>query len=36
MASDTERGALFRPIVPHQHNRVTYAELFSTWCSFSR
>jgi low temperature requirement protein LtrA len=27
MASDTERGALFRPIVPHQHSRVTYAEL---------
>ena len=24
---DTERGALFRPIVPHQHSRVTYAEL---------
>ncbi len=22
------RGALFRPIVPHQHSRVTYAELF--------
>ena len=27
MALDTERGALFRPIVPHQHSRVTYAEL---------
>jgi low temperature requirement protein LtrA len=27
MGSDTERGALFRPIVPHQHSRVTYAEL---------
>ena len=23
-----ERGALFRPILPDQHNRVTYAELF--------
>jgi low temperature requirement protein LtrA len=23
-----ERGALFRPILPHQHSRVTYAELF--------
>ncbi len=28
MAGDDERGALFRPIVPNQHNRVTYAELF--------
>ncbi len=28
MAGDTERGALFRPIAPHQHSRVTYAELF--------
>jgi low temperature requirement protein LtrA len=28
MASDTERGALFRQFVPHQHSRVTYAELF--------
>src|ERR1700751_5061588 len=28
MASDTERGALYRPIVPNQHSRVTYAELF--------
>ena len=27
MALDTERGALFRPIMPHQHSRVTYAEL---------
>ena len=27
MASDTERGALFRPIQPKQHSRVTYAEL---------
>ena len=27
MTWDTERGALFRPIVPNQHNRVTYAEL---------
>src|ERR1700730_14921925 len=28
MAVDNERGALFRPIVPNQHARVTYAELF--------
>ncbi len=28
MAEDRERGALFRPLVPNQHNRVTYAELF--------
>jgi low temperature requirement protein LtrA len=28
MAQDNERGALYRPIVPHQHSRVTYAELF--------
>ncbi len=28
MAADSERGALFRPIVPNQHSRVTYAELF--------
>src|SRR5712675_1788354 len=28
MAADTARGALFRPIVPHQRSRVTYAELF--------
>jgi len=28
MAGDNERGALFRPIVPNQHSRVTYAELF--------
>jgi low temperature requirement protein LtrA len=27
MPLDTERGPLFRPIVPHQHSRVTYAEL---------
>src|ERR1700743_1913308 len=27
MPWDTERGALFRQIVPHQHSRVTYAEL---------
>ena len=27
MAWDHERGALFRPIVPHEHSRVTYAEL---------
>ena len=27
MVWDTERGPLFRPIVPHQHSRVTYAEL---------
>jgi low temperature requirement protein LtrA len=27
MAWDTERGPLFRPIVPNQHSRVTYAEL---------
>src|ERR1700726_686699 len=27
MALDSERGPLFRPIVPHQHSRVTYAEL---------
>jgi low temperature requirement protein LtrA len=25
---DNPHGALFRPIVPHQHNRVTYVELF--------
>src|ERR1700759_1503536 len=28
MAGDIERGALFRPLVPNQHSRVTYAELF--------
>ena len=28
MAADIERGALFRQIAPHQHSRVTYAELF--------
>ncbi len=27
MVSDIERGALFRPIQPKQHSRVTYAEL---------
>jgi len=28
MAGDEERGALYRPLVPNQHSRVTYAELF--------
>ena len=28
MTAETPRGALFRPIVPNQHSRVTYAELF--------
>src|SRR6478672_4072116 len=28
MAADTQRGALFRSTAPHQHSRVTYAELF--------
>ena len=28
MVGDTERGVLYRPIVPNQHSRVTYAELF--------
>jgi len=28
MTADHARGALFRPIVPNQHSRVTYAELF--------
>ncbi len=28
MAGDDQRGPLFRPIVPNQHSRVTYAELF--------
>src|SRR3979490_1108526 len=28
MAGDDRRGALFRPLVPNQHSRVTYAELF--------
>src|SRR5882757_9266111 len=28
MPADNARGALFRPIVPNQHSRVTYAELF--------
>ncbi len=27
MAGDDQRGALFRPILPNQHSRVTYAEL---------
>jgi hypothetical protein len=26
--ADHQPGALFRPIVPNQHSRVTYAELF--------
>src|ERR1044071_5624754 len=28
MAADNQRGALFRATRPHQHSRVTYAELF--------
>src|ERR1700691_1565595 len=28
MVEDGQRGALFRPLVPNQHARVTYAELF--------
>jgi low temperature requirement protein LtrA len=28
MAADNPRGAMFRLLVPHQHSRVTYAELF--------
>jgi low temperature requirement protein LtrA len=28
MAGDIQRGALFRQYAPHQHSRVTYAELF--------
>ena len=28
MAGDDQRGALFRPVTPHQRSRVTYAELF--------
>ena len=28
MAGVNQRGELFRPIVPNQHSRVTYAELF--------
>jgi low temperature requirement protein LtrA len=28
MAIDTERGALYRQVAPHQHSRVAYAELF--------
>jgi low temperature requirement protein LtrA len=27
MAGDDKRGALFRPLLPNQHSRVTYAEL---------
>ena len=27
MADNGQRGALFRPLVPNQHARVTYAEL---------
>ena len=28
MPGDQQRGALFRPLAPNQHSRVTYAELF--------
>ncbi|MFZ1046768.1 MAG: low temperature requirement protein A, partial [Pseudolabrys sp.] len=28
MAAEDRRGAMFRTIVPNQHSRVTYAELF--------
>ena len=28
MAADDQRGALYRAYAPHQHSRVTYAELF--------
>ncbi len=28
MAADQHRGALYRVNAPHQHSRVTYAELF--------
>lgn len=28
MSANESRGAMFRPVVPNQHNRVTYAELF--------
>src|ERR1700743_768905 len=28
MAWEEQRGALYRPLVPNQHSRVTYAELF--------
>jgi low temperature requirement protein LtrA len=28
MAADNALGALYRPVVPNQHSRVTYAELF--------
>jgi len=28
MAAELQRGALYRQVAPHQHSRVTYAELF--------
>jgi len=28
MAAELKRGALYRQVAPHQHSRVTYAELF--------
>src|SRR5258708_20146480 len=28
MAADNQHGALYRQVAPHQHSRVTYAELF--------
>src|SRR5215218_9758016 len=28
MTSDNDRGTLYRATAPHQHSRVTYAELF--------
>jgi low temperature requirement protein LtrA len=28
MTTDNSRGAMFRPLAPNQHSRVTYAELF--------
>jgi low temperature requirement protein LtrA len=28
MAAEHQRGALYRQVAPHQHSRVTYAELF--------
>ncbi|MBO4226405.1 low temperature requirement protein A [Bradyrhizobium neotropicale] len=28
MAAENRRGAMFRVVVPHQHSRVTYVELF--------
>ncbi len=28
MAADNQRGVLYRRVAPHQHSRVTYAELF--------